>query len=323
MFNFSEEEKVFVQNYIISNISGVSKHYDKWNLRCPVCGDSRKSKRKKRGWYYLDTNSYYCFNEGCTASGLFIISKLFNKPIEDVRKEFISTIKHVNNEYSIPIIESPKPQVQDNNIKFLIPNHWVDLPEEVRKYIDNRKILTAPYLPSKNYKFYYNNRNNRLVIPWYKDNNIIYYQERSLDNSIPKYLFPRDMEKQITGLNNLDFNFKYIFIIEGLLDSIFIYNSVPIGGLIPTSRQLTELNVLPFERVYFFDNQWVDEASMKITLKLARQEPNQKIFIWPSNIIEKDVNEYIINNSNNIFLDVNFLMSRIMNGLKILLEFKK
>jgi transcription elongation factor Elf1 len=38
------------------------------NMRCPLCGDSQKSKRKKRGWILEKDNSawYYCHN--CHAS---------------------------------------------------------------------------------------------------------------------------------------------------------------------------------------------------------------------------------------------------------------
>lgn len=322
MFDFKQEEQEFVRNYITSNISNITKIGNKWNIRCSICGDSKKSTKKKRGWYYLDTNSYHCFNEGCSASGLYIISKLFNINIEDVRKDFVSTLKNINTSYSIPLIIPEPVKEIINTPQFQIPNHWIDLPEEAINYIKQRKILEAPYLPSTNYKFYYNSRNKRLVIPWYKDNSIIYYQERSLDNSTPKYLFPSNLDKEITGINNLNYDYEYLYMVEGLLDSIFIYNSVTLGGLTPTSRQLNTLDKLPFKLVNFFDNQWTDEASMKVTLKIAKNEPNKKVFIWPKFIKEKDVNEYIINNSINIFKDPVFLSSRIMSGLRIILEFK-
>ena len=32
------------------------------HMRCPLCGDSKKSKYKARGHYYKKTGSYYCFN---------------------------------------------------------------------------------------------------------------------------------------------------------------------------------------------------------------------------------------------------------------------
>ena len=35
---------------------------DKINFRCPLCGDSKKSATKKRGWYYMQNSSMFCFN---------------------------------------------------------------------------------------------------------------------------------------------------------------------------------------------------------------------------------------------------------------------
>jgi len=43
---------------------------NKYNFRCPFCGDSKKSATKKRGWWYNDTCSYHCFNCGTNLSGI-------------------------------------------------------------------------------------------------------------------------------------------------------------------------------------------------------------------------------------------------------------
>jgi predicted RNA-binding Zn-ribbon protein involved in translation (DUF1610 family) len=37
---------------------------NRFNFSCPYCGDSSES-RKKRGNFYIDTNSYKCYNGGC------------------------------------------------------------------------------------------------------------------------------------------------------------------------------------------------------------------------------------------------------------------
>ena len=38
---------------------------DKLNFACPYCGDSNKDSSKKRGNFYLSSNTYKCFNDGC------------------------------------------------------------------------------------------------------------------------------------------------------------------------------------------------------------------------------------------------------------------
>jgi len=40
------------------------KRTNLWNFRCPICGDSKKSKTKCRGFVYEKKNKYFykCFN---------------------------------------------------------------------------------------------------------------------------------------------------------------------------------------------------------------------------------------------------------------------
>ena len=73
--------KPYIIDLIYENVSGVSRQGNQLNFRCPICGDGHKRK-SKRGHFYLDTNSYYCFNGGCEAnehgmSGLVFLSFLF------------------------------------------------------------------------------------------------------------------------------------------------------------------------------------------------------------------------------------------------------
>ena len=46
------------------HLDRVSVHKHGWNFRCPICGDSKKSKYKKRGWILpsVDKVVYYCHN---------------------------------------------------------------------------------------------------------------------------------------------------------------------------------------------------------------------------------------------------------------------
>jgi len=44
----------------------VRREGDKLHFSCPLC-DDRKVK-KRRGWYYIKTNSFFCWNAGCPAN---------------------------------------------------------------------------------------------------------------------------------------------------------------------------------------------------------------------------------------------------------------
>ena len=49
---------------------------DKINFRCPLCGDSRKSSTKKRGFWYCNTASFFCFNCSTGMSGIKFLQLL-------------------------------------------------------------------------------------------------------------------------------------------------------------------------------------------------------------------------------------------------------
>lgn len=61
---------------------------DKLNMRCPVCGDSRKSATKRRGWYYLKNASFYCFNCSTGMSGMKFLELISGSKYEELKKEY-------------------------------------------------------------------------------------------------------------------------------------------------------------------------------------------------------------------------------------------
>jgi hypothetical protein len=69
--------------------------------------------------------------------------------------------------------------------------------------------------------------------------------------------------------------------------------------------------------VYLFDNQNVDPSSYDRITKLAKSDPHQKVFLWPKNIKDKDVNEYVKRTKElTKFFDVGFLKENTMTALK-------
>lgn len=66
------------------------------NFSCPYCGDSDNS-RKKRGNFYLDTNSYKCYNGGCgifkDGESFFRDFEVFGKLTESEKKDLKEIIR--------------------------------------------------------------------------------------------------------------------------------------------------------------------------------------------------------------------------------------
>ena len=291
--------------------SGIKKYSKNWNFRCPCCGDSKKRKRLMRGYYYPATNSYKCWNEDtCQSSGLWIISKLSHKDINLVRRDYIDWSRRYKGERTA-VEEPDKAKEETGPIK--VKDCWLDLNEDAKKMLTTRKIFEAPYAP-KNWQLYYNFKSKRVVIPWLEHGEIKYYQERALyKGQEPKYLFPYGMEKYIFGIETIDDSFPYIFCLEGCFDSIFVLNGVAIGGLTPTDKQIDLLDTMFCDKVIFTDNFWLDEASRQ---KILRLKNNCKVFMWPKEVKEKDVNDYIIVNETNPFIDRNFLQDHVVSLTK-------
>ena len=52
-------------------------------FRCPICGDSKKNKLKKRGYFYRNTGTYSCFNCDIHLSGYDLLKAITSKDVFD------------------------------------------------------------------------------------------------------------------------------------------------------------------------------------------------------------------------------------------------
>jgi len=306
------------------------------NFRCPFCGDSKKSKVKKRGHLYKKDSSYHCFNCGANYSAYKFLAILQGKELKDVKKDIIYEFKDMSassllnqvfiNDDTEEIQVKPVEEREELNFK----NSWVDLyksPDAV-KILEDRLIDKAPFLP-KTWKLFYENEMNRIVIPWYRSGKMRYYQCRAINaKQNCKYLFPKNMPKDIFGADDLDLSYPYILYTEGVLDAIFVKNCIAIGGVSPTIGQMEILQPYLINRrlVLFPDNPWIDETSKKNIFKLAQTNPETLVYCWSKDCPYKDVNEYVVEVGNvKLFADGEELESKFLKAsqMKIMLMFGK
>lgn len=309
---------------------------NKLNFRCPICGDGKK-KQSKRGYFYLEQGTYWCWNGGCPAnekgySGLQFLSIITHKSIPEIKADLIKRA----GSFTSVLKEDKKPQktmndlfddLQTKKTSLNILDTWVTPPDWLQQEIDRRKIYESAFI-NKDWQLYYDTQTKRLVIPWTKE----YYQLRAITKKQEieegKYLFPPDSEKPIFGLENIDPNFKYLFLLEGVFDAIFVKNGLAVGSLKLSNKQkeILETSYNDYSIIYFMDNQFKDKSSYFESIKLSKNSPNIKMFIWPESLKNfKDVNDSIIFNSDlcKLWSNEKFLTSRIFNGLKANLELKK
>lgn len=310
------------------------------NFRCPVCGDSKVNLSKKRGWITINKRnqmpSYHCWNCDVRMGAYQFAAFLSGCDVASVKKEYWSKNKGNTAEllksFTEPI-SGPMPisvegieDLPDEEIPSEIDfgDNWVDYTENeiTKRVVESRKVLEAPFAPP-NWKLYYDTKLHRLVIPWIRDGAMVYYQNRAIIKCPVKYTFPKNIQKDVFGLDTLDESIPYVFFTEGVFDAIFVRNCLAIGGLSLSEHQAEVCHsktAFIENHVFFPDNQWLDKSAMDITLKNIKA--GKKVFIWPKEFKQKDVNDYVLKNKNNPFLDIDFMSKHVYEGIGALTRLK-
>lgn len=288
----------------LERFSVKSMHPYRVNCRCPICGDSQKSKTKARGWILEKSHEltvFYCHN--CNASHnlryfLKVVDPmLYNDYVAEHGLEKLSTKKK---EPKALNFKTPKfrkkgsPLLKLKKISQLMPNH------KARVYVESRKIPT-----SKHYKLYYASRfveyvnslvpgklemkeHSRLVLPFIDARGEVFgFQGRAFDKDQLRYItiMLDESKEKVYGLQDLDYNSKYT-VVEGPIDSLFLDNSIAMAG--------ASFNTLlkPENATIVFDN---EPRNKQIVEKMERcVQQKYRVCMWPDTP-GKDINEMIIN----------------------------
>ena len=320
--------KDYMPELVYEYVPGVKQIGDKLNFRCPICGDGRKS-TSHRGWFYISTGSYFCWNAGCPGnsgmSGLMFLSQVSGKSIAEVKSELFRRSNMFNGKAlkkttQPRAVVKPAPSLDKYTISSKLDSgEWtISLPDLAATYIRGRKLDKATFAPPW-FKLYYDMKLRRIVIPWPDE----YYQERTFLKSQKdesKYKFPPEVEKPIFGLDMLDESFKYIFVLEGVFDSLWVKNGVAAGSLKLSRHQESMLSKYrdSYKIVWMPDNQFADSASMEASRRLADSSPFESVFIWPKTLKRfKDVNESVIYSDKmiDVWKSEKFLVDNVANGL--------
>ena len=274
-----------------------------WNFRCPICGDSKKSKTKCRGFVYEKRNKYFYKCHNCNYGTSF--NRFLEKISPALHKNYITeqykedAWRKKDEPKSIPefnfVPEFNYVLQGMDSISSLTTDH------PARNYLKNRLIperyfrdlylckefkkWTNSIIPNKFSSLEYDAP--RLVIPFFDcKHNIIGYQGRSFN--------PKEQAKYITikmeGVENLIYGEERVninkkqYCVEGPLDSLFLPNCLAIAGLNFKGIKLSNVIVLDNER----RNVQIVDALKKVITN------GYSVCIWPDSVNEKDINEMII-----------------------------
>ena len=270
---------------------------DLYNFRCPICGDSQKHKNKARGYFYqVKTNTNYkCHNCGASLS--------FNNFLKQIdttlHKQY--TLEKFKEGYTGKNFVTEEPTFEFKKPVF---KQKLDLPKAsevpiAKEYLQKRKIDPTKFYFASKFKEWVNTKKltfetirkdeSRIIIPMYDtERNLIGFQGRSLGPNSVKYITTMldDDAPKIYGLDQIRGGAP-VFITEGPFDSTFIRNSIAMCG---ADADISRWGIS--DPVWIYDN---EPRNVEIVKRIqAAISSKQTVVIWPSNVLEKDINDMVL-----------------------------
>ena len=293
---------------------------DLYNFRCPICGDSQRNKNKARGYIYAVKNNtnFKCHNCGASLSFNNFLKELDHTLHKQYTLEKFKE-GHTGKNF---VVEAPKLEFKKPVFKKSLNLPKASTNPVAKEYLEKRKLDPQKFYFAHKFKEWTNTQKvtfdtigrdeSRIIIPMYdRDNNLIGFQGRSLVPNSVKYITVMLDEEapKIYGLNEVNDKLP-IYVVEGPFDSTFVNNSVALCGSDGDVRCLEGSSI-----VFVYDN---EPRNREIVNRIGKCiSRGQSVVIWPSGIIEKDINDMVLSGLN--VMDV--LKSNTYSGLEAKIKF--
>jgi len=291
-----------------------------YNFRCPICGDSQKNKNKTRGYLYQVKNNtnFKCHNCGASMSLNNFIKTLDSTLYKQYTMEKFKE-GHTGKNF---VVDEPKFEFKKPVFKKSINLPKASSNPIAKRYLENRKIDPDKFYYADRFKSWTNTQKKtfdtigrdepRIIIPMYDETkNLIGFQGRALNQSPNKYItiMIQDDVPKIYGIETID-KTSTVYVTEGPFDSTFICNSIAMCGSDADISNCGIDNV-----VWIYDN----EPRNKEIVNRIRDtiDRGDSIVIWPSNVIEKDINDMVLSGHN----IMSVLKSNTYQGLEAKIKF--
>ena len=281
-----------------------------FNFRCPLCGDSQKSKTKARGYLYQKRTDlfYRCHNCGKSTTFSNFLKELDGELYKDYALERYKdgvTGKGQNTPDPEFHVEKPKfhTKVDLPRISELDDTHFA------KKYLVNRAIppqfLSYLYY-TEDFKSFVSKvtkrdydlaeKEQRIIIPFYdSDKKLIAFQGRAFTNTLLRYITIKihDDSPKIFGLDRLDIK-KPFYVVEGPFDSMFIPNCIAMAGSDVSLKDQTDI-VSAMDAgmgTMIFDNEPRNKEIISRMEKVI--DKGWKLCFWPESVATKDINDMVL-----------------------------
>jgi predicted RNA-binding Zn-ribbon protein involved in translation (DUF1610 family) len=293
---------------------------DLYNFRCPICGDSTRNKNKARGYIYAVKNNtnFKCHNCGASLS----FNNFLKEMDPTLHKQYtLEKFKEGHTGRGF-VVEAPKLEFKKPVFKKSLNLPKASSNPVAKEYLEKRKLNPEKFYFADKFKEWTNTQKVtfdtigrdecRIIIPMYdRDNNLIGFQGRSLVPNSVKYITVMLDEEapKIYGLNEVNDKLP-IYVVEGPFDSTFVNNSVALCGSDGDLGYFEGSNV-----ILVYDN---EPRNREIVNRIGKCiSRGQSVVIWPSGIIEKDINDMVLSGLN--VMDV--LKSNTYSGLEAKIKF--
>lgn len=283
--------------------------------RCPMCGDSQKSKSKVRFYLYERKGSFSCKCHNCDYSATLgwllktLDPNLYRQYIFEVLKETGDAHGHTRTRADAHT-RAPARKAEDKVLSLLprldaLPKDHPAVEWATKRKLPSESLSRLYY--SENYGEWATNidpdvsvgDDERIVIPILdKDGKVVGAQGRVISSGKPdrntiRYITvkaDKDAGKSWFGLDRCNPK-KPIIVVEGPLDSLFIDNAVAMVGLSDATNIPDELN--DAELIYALDNEPRNKQVVEAMERLL--EGGHKVCFWSDRFRGlKDINDMVL-----------------------------
>ena len=291
-----------------------------YNFRCPICGDSQKTKSKARGYIYeVKSNANFrCHNCGASMS----LNNFLKKIDPVLQKQYaMEKFKEGFSGGRNMVVDEPKFNFTPPKFKKKLKLPKASDNPRSAGYLTARKIDASKFYYAEKFKEFVNTLKptfdnthydeERIIIPLYYKKTLVGFQGRSLGPSKVKYItvMLNDDAPKIYGLDNIRTDAP-VYVTEGPFDSTFIHNSIAMCG---ADADVSKWGIS--SPVWIYDN---EPRSEEIVSRISRTiDRGGSVVIWPTNIEEKDINDMVMAGHD----AQSMVESNIYSGLKAKLQF--
>lgn len=318
------------QDYVLSILNQYSRKVqfiratNSYRASCPWCREGDSWGKKTRLNWYINNDVFVCYNCHKASTSLFFVKEITGQNYSEIIKESKTydycSINMINEEDEIEKIKTPTLPHNCINLSDPVQLKYYASDKQVQtvmRYIKNRRLdkainSTTFYLSLTDFL-----HSNRLIIPFRNsDNKINFYQSRALySHQNPKYLGQLNQPKAVFGLEHIDINLDYLFILEGPIDSMFVKNGISMAGLKMSEFQRELLSPYQFhKKIWILDNELDHPDVYKKNMDLVDQ--GERVFVWPKHYKEyKDLNELCCKLNIN-YINPDFFIQNSYEGLE-------